>query len=297
MDRENTPKLPRRDAKVQGDLLFPIKDFSLYVEQHSLSRSISTHDHDCIELAIVTGGRSLLITDNYRYEVSVGDVFVSPPGNFHALQDVEDITVYDILFDLPALNIDLKDLTLLPGFQALFTLEPAMRATRGHGNKLRLRTVQLVTCVTLIEHMMREFRDQAKGCRFILVSLLQQLIGHLSRCYTDIESTGANEVSRLASVLSFMEERYADDLSVSALATAGGISERTLRREFRRVLGVSPIEHLTILRIRKSENLLLNSQFNITETALRCGFADSNYFSRAFRKVNGISPRDFRRKS
>jgi AraC family transcriptional regulator, L-rhamnose operon regulatory protein RhaS len=296
MNQQNGPELPLSNPKVRGEPLFPLRDFSLYVEQHSLSGSVGSHDHDCTELAIVTGGRGLLIADDYSYSVSVGDVFVSPPGRFHALQDVEDMTVYDMLFDLSSLNIDLKDLSRLPGYQALFTLEPAMRETRGYPNQLRLRTAQLVTCMTLIEQMLREFKEQEKGCRFMLASLLQQLIGYLSRCYTHIESTAVNEVSRLAKVLSFMEENYADDLSVSALASAGGISDRTLRREFRKVLGVSPIEHLTMLRIRKSERLLLNSPFNITETALRCGFADSNYFSRAFRRVNGTSPRDFRRK-
>ena len=49
------------------------------------------------------------------------------------------------------------------------------------------------------------------------------------------------------------------------------------------------------IRIRRASALLRESTLPITEIALRCGFGDSNYFSRAFRKASGMTPSQFRK--
>ncbi|MBQ4165586.1 MAG: helix-turn-helix transcriptional regulator, partial [Oscillospiraceae bacterium] len=48
------------------------------------------------------------------------------------------------------------------------------------------------------------------------------------------------------------------------------------------------------IRIRRACSLLRENTLSITEVALRCGFSDSNYFSRAFRKCCGMTPSQYR---
>ena len=72
------------------------------------------------------------------------------------------------------------------------------------------------------------------------------------------------------------------------------MSERTLRREFQKALGVTPMTHWNVIRIRHAESLLLHTPQTITEIALSTGFTDSNYFSRIFRKLTTRTPRGYR---
>ena len=130
----------------------------------------------------------------------------------------------------------------------------------------------------------------------MVAALFEQLVAHLSRYYSDIITPPTDKILRIAQVLRLMESRYMDALDTSDLAAAGSMSERTLRREFKRALGVSPIEHLNAVRIRRAEGLLLQTPMNITEIAFHCGFSDSSYFSRIFRRINRMSPREYRKR-
>ena len=57
---------------------------------------------------------------------------------------------------------------------------------------------------------------------------------------------------------------------------------------------MTPIKYLNELRIRNACQMLKNSNKNITEIAYDVGYSDSNYFSRVFKKVKGVSPSEYK---
>ena len=73
------------------------------------------------------------------------------------------------------------------------------------------------------------------------------------------------------------------------------MSKRTFLRVFRAATGATPIAYLIGVRIRRAAELLRQGGVTVTEAAMRVGFEDSNYFSRQFRKVMGVTPRSYAR--
>ena len=67
-------------------------------------------------------------------------------------------------------------------------------------------------------------------------------------------------------------------------------------RLFKQITGKSAIDYINRFRVEKSLLLLRKSNCNITEIALSCGFNDTNYFSRTFKKYKHISPTQMRHK-
>lgn len=65
-------------------------------------------------------------------------------------------------------------------------------------------------------------------------------------------------------------------------------------RLFRTATGTTPIEYLLEVRLRRAAELLRRTGLPVGEVAARCGFHDSNYFSKRFRALYGVSPRTFR---
>ena len=63
---------------------------------------------------------------------------------------------------------------------------------------------------------------------------------------------------------------------------------------FKSVTGRSPIDYLLQVRLGKAAERLLKTEASIAEIAAECGFPDSNYFSRQFRRHYHCSPRDYR---
>jgi transcriptional regulator GlxA family with amidase domain len=100
---------------------------------------------------------------------------------------------------------------------------------------------------------------------------------------------------RFSEAIAWMEENYTRRSSLAELARRAAMSERHFLRMFRKTFETSPLEHLIRLRIRRAAELLQSGRHNITETAYKCGFSDSNYFSRQFRRIIGMSPRQYRK--
>ena len=96
---------------------------------------------------------------------------------------------------------------------------------------------------------------------------------------------------RLGRTLSWIDRT----ISVGELAARTAMSERTFLRRFREATGVSPVDYLLRARIRRAMELLDRraAKLSISEIASRCGFEDSNYFTRQFRRRTGKSPGEY----
>lgn len=93
----------------------------------------------------------------------------------------------------------------------------------------------------------------------------------------------------------YIHKNLADpDMCVERLATRFGMHRVTVTRQFKAKHGVAPATFLHRIRIRKSISLLLETDEAITTIAKHCGFRDPNYFTRAFHKAMGLTPRQFR---
>ena len=108
------------------------------------------------------------------------------------------------------------------------------------------------------------------------------------------EPDPARHRARLEQTLSFIHERYCEQLSLAALARHAGMSISRFSCLFRESLGTSPLEYVAATRMREARKLLRTPGQSIAEIAYAVGFQDSNYFSRSFKQHHGMSPREFR---
>ncbi len=92
----------------------------------------------------------------------------------------------------------------------------------------------------------------------------------------------------------YFEENFTRvDFSVECAARYFHISQSSLRRAFVSNLGISPIQYLTELRMKKAVEMLINSTVSIKEISSECGYGDEKYFSRVFKNKYGYPPSAF----
>ena len=94
----------------------------------------------------------------------------------------------------------------------------------------------------------------------------------------------------------YMEQHYAENITVQRLAELGYISASTLNRKFKQEIGMTPIDYLIEIRIERSKILLRRKSISITDIAMRCGFGSSAHFSSCFQNRLGMTPTDYRSK-
>jgi AraC-like DNA-binding protein len=99
---------------------------------------------------------------------------------------------------------------------------------------------------------------------------------------------------RIDDSILFMGRRMAQGLSLAELARQAGLSAGYYSTMFRTHTGFSPIEYYNRLRIQAACRLLDTTTLPIHAVAENMGYVDPYYFSRAFRKVMGVSPRTYR---
>lgn len=87
---------------------------------------------------------------------------------------------------------------------------------------------------------------------------------------------------------------YATISGIFEVAQMLNITQSHLSRLFSDEIKTSPIEYLTKVRLQKATNLLNEGKFNIQQIAVKCGFANGNYFCKVFRKNMGVSPLEYR---
>ncbi|NQX48574.1 response regulator [Paenibacillus tritici] len=96
-------------------------------------------------------------------------------------------------------------------------------------------------------------------------------------------------------MITIMEEEYASSLKVADLARRTGFAENYLSVMFKKETGVKIVDYLTQIRMQKARELLRNPTYKIYEIAEMVGYADSNHFSKYFKKIEGLFPLEYRK--
>ncbi|MCX2721624.1 AraC family transcriptional regulator [Roseibium salinum] len=92
----------------------------------------------------------------------------------------------------------------------------------------------------------------------------------------------------------FVAENLGRKIDVAMLAQAAGLSRAHFVRMFTGAVGVPPSDYVFEKRMERATRMLLATDATVGAVARACGFADANYFSKAFRRAQGCSPGDFR---
>ncbi len=252
------------------------------------------HNHSFDELVIILKGTAIHVFDEQEFPVKSGDVFVVARNRMHQYQSMHGLALANILFDAKALMMEQWDIRALPGFHALFSLEPAFRSQHNFQSRLQLSERQLNRVNEIIHDLTRETETRNPGYRVMAKGFFMQLAVHLSRCYSDEPTEESIDLLRLGDAIAHIETHYAEKISLNELAEKSHLSKRHFLRIFHECIGRSPIDHLMHVRIQKAADLLRHTDRTITDIAFDCGFSDGNYFTRCFRKTTNETPRQYR---
>ncbi len=126
----------------------------------------------------------------------------------------------------------------------------------------------------------------------ILISLFR------NNLVTDAQSTKTTKfVDAVKSGIHFMKQQYREDISVEDISSAAGYSKYYFCHCFKELTGCTPNDYLTKYRLDHAVKLLSGTDMSIGSIAAECGFKDISYFTKVFKKYNGISPSAKRKQS
>jgi AraC-like DNA-binding protein len=157
-----------------------------------------------------------------------------------------------------------------------------------------------LACATAMERTFRQaYANLAGGYLGRNVVYLGHALRHLlgllfysNRAYSpDLRTVPGRDVQP---TIDFMTEHCAAPLRLVDMARHAGLSAVHFSTLFRRQTGMAPVEYFIHLRIRCACRLLDTTTLTVREVGYRVGYEDPYYFSRIFRRLMGLSPRQYR---
>ncbi len=167
----------------------------------------------------------------------------------------------------------------------------------------RLRPAPYFSSATILKTMQKlgavasgEFPGDALYVETLAKLLEMELASFLTGRTYKPPGTASLTSRQLDSVVGLIEERLAEDLSLSELAAVVGFSRFHFLRAFKQSTGETPHQYVLRRRIETAKALLEGAKIPIQDVAARVGFSNPEHFSRTFQRRVGISARDYQKK-
>ncbi len=274
---------------------FATDGFPIAVERRNPQQPFGLHAHDFAEIVIITSGRGIHKAGRETHPLNTGDVFVIGGSRPHDYPSMDQLCLVNILYQPEKLELENQDLPSLPGYHALFILEPAWRRRHKFNSRLRLNPAELARLLGLVDQLETELTQRSQGFRFLATACFMQIIGYLARCFAHAPNPDSRALLRIGEAISHLEAHYQAPTNLNQLAALAHMSKRNFMRNFKAAMGNSPIAYLMQLRVNRAAALLRRPHKSVTEVAFEVGFEDSNYFSRQFKNIIGVTPMQYRK--
>jgi AraC family L-rhamnose operon transcriptional activator RhaR len=265
----------------------------LFVNRATESFQMSLHSHEFIELAYVAEGKGFHHVENEVQSIHKGQLFMIPVGVPHVFRPSSmdalktPLIVYNCIFSLQ----------LIDSLTSFITDKPIIAYLQGL--KEETLTYHHVfdadgTIEKLFLSLYREYSFQQSGSFTFLKTLLLQLIVTIHRLENFQFHKPINKPAQFLQIIQYMEQTFAEELTLSLLTGLFQWSERHLQRLFKQHTGQTFNHYLQNLRIQKSCELLRHSQLNISMVAEAIGYKDMKSFNKLFKRIVGLAPSSYR---
>ena len=249
------------------------------VEPRTPQSRFPLHDHDFNEIVIVMSGNGWHVLNEEPRLITCGEVLYVRAEDRHAFEEVHDLYLTNVLY-CPE---------LLSGAGGM-----------DGGDALQRRNWQvnedvLLQVKPLLERLFKESKGTDPLSAVMAESLFTELAVTLCRHRFAADGQHLPGTALIGHVLAYLRHNCTEQVDFDDVARRFGYSLRTFSRVFADATATSPHNYLVRLRLGHAMRLL-RLRGNITEVAFASGFNDSNYFSYTFRKLTGVSPREYRKR-
>lgn len=245
------------------------------------------HHHAELELGYIVEGEGIYHLENEQYEVHAGDLFLIRTNEQHCIPTIHSS-------ELVSFNIHIQPYFLwnvcsdfIENSYLRMLIQPELPIRHCFHDKAKYM------------EEMRELLKEPEANRFRIRRNLVDLLSVLLFENALPEGVGESDsispkVEDIQNAICYIQEHLTEALSLNDLAHAANMSRSHLSTHFKMITGISPYEYLIIQRIELAVTLLRETNLSVTETAQNCGFTNLANFNKAFKRITGMTPREYR---
>ena len=249
------------------------------------------HCHDFYEFYIHLQGAKYFGIDNEVYLLKPNELIIVPPFHMHGLITEDSLIYYERAFLYTSGNI----LDLM----GMRQIDPVGILTENARNQRFLFTLspeKARTCAELMQSVQKNNESAASWNRFSDFSCILPFL----RIVLETVQTSAH-VKPSASIqpvmqkiLIYINDHFTEPMTLKELSLRFGVSMSSLSHDFYRYIHHSVYDYILFRRVMYARQLMFENE-SLGDICYKCGFQNYSSFLRAFHKISGISPSDFRK--
>ncbi len=256
----------------QAELPFYLTGIGVSDPEIHVVRSTGLSSH---QFLFTSSGTGVLYVDGREYRQEKGSVFYLAPGIPHEYHPINESWVTSWLVFRGKYSADIMEAM---GFKEFANSD----------------LCNISRCEKIFRRIYSAAEDPINGGENASVLVYEYILAMREAMFSRSEK--APEKSRIVDeALMFIDGNYMQDIALETLAGLSGITVQHFCRVFKAETLMRPLEYLARRRISEAKALLSNTALEIGEIGKMVGYPDRNYFSIVFRRLEGVSPREYRR--
>ncbi len=235
---------------------------------------VTLHWHRSPEFLYVTKG-SIGITMNLNtYQASEGMLVAIPSNAMHTIFTEDEKAEYYCMIP----DHTLCEFMSIPVSDLLFT-----------------PVTQDKTVDRIIQQFTAEFSEKKEFYKPRILSLIMEFLVHMSRNHLELPApmlnkTLAIQLETIRCVLSYINEHYAEPLTIDELSALAGYSRYYFCHVFKEMTRQTPVDYINFVRCTSAKKMISTQGLSVGQAALKCGFSNLSYFTRTYKKQLGELP-------
>ena len=251
------------------------------------------HWHEELEFTYVVSGRTKLLTSENSFMLHAGEAFFTNTNVLSRTENEESCIIESHIFNKVLLSGHYKSIFETEYMDPVLlnrNITALILTGKTESERKILRELKRLASI-------RGNKREAFRIRNILSEIWLFLLDLIQETDQQLRTVSVyNE--RIMQMMSYIQEHYAEKLTLEKIASAASLSKRECLRTFQNSIHESPFEYLLDYRVKMAQRLLTaaeTAEVSITEIALQTGFSGSAYFGKIFKRVTGMTPGAYRR--
>ncbi|MEC0183610.1 AraC family transcriptional regulator [Paenibacillus peoriae] len=282
-------------------IFYPDASFPYIMYTHTIHESTpegrgfnDLHWHEELQITLVTKGKLVIQVNGINHELETGQAILINKGVLHVTTHLTHNGQY-VSFNFPEkLLAFYADSAMEKNYVLPFTNSLLLSLVIKGDVEWQSKVLDMLW------DMKNRFDTQKNwGWEYEVsiktVQLWFTLISNISLSSEEAPKYLKLQQERLQLMLSFIHQNHPNNITLQEIADAAHLSVSECTRSFKRTIHMTPYDYLIKYRIKKGSELLVSTDYTITEIARRVGFNHVNHFIQSFKKHHHITPNNFRK--
>ncbi|MGI6744016.1 MAG: AraC family transcriptional regulator [Eubacteriales bacterium] len=251
---------------------------------------ITPNWHNEMEILYSKASLSLYINSEY-YDVSPGDLLFINPRHIHHAYRKDHGEVYAIVWDLNILKIPIENNPNNLLINDIINNKKQFSVRHAYESDLNNELLPYVNTITECSNRQVKYGEESYrilSCLFAILALCCK-----RNCFTAVHDEIPNSMHYIMKILDYIDNHYMDNLTADTLSHNLNLSPTYLYSLFRKCLGLTPLNYIHSIRLKKAQQLLEQGN-SVTWVSSMVGFNNVSYFIKLFKNATGMTPFQWR---